>query len=289
MNSMEVGQSVAPESTAVRVALWRALHLEVDAQPPVFDDAIGLKLIAPDASWRERPDMHPQGTAGYRASIVGRARWIDDAVAGHDQRGVDQYVILGAGLDTFALRRPDVASRMQIYEVDQAGPQQWKRERLIELGLGMPEGLHFVPVDFEVSGTWWSQLQAAGFDVHRPSIVASTGVSMYLSREAIAATLRQTSTLAPGSTFAMTFLLPLDLIEDSQERAQHEAVYARARAAGTPFMSFFRPEEMMSLARECGFKEAAYVSSADIAHRYFSGRSDGLKPASGEGFVVATT
>src|SRR5689334_3292127 len=97
-------RTVAPDSTAVRVALWRALHVEVDAPPHVLKDTIGLQLAAPDEGWRQRPDMHPQGTSMFRASIVARARFIEDLVVDQMASGVDQYVLLGAGLDTFAQR-----------------------------------------------------------------------------------------------------------------------------------------------------------------------------------------
>ncbi len=276
-----------PDSTAVRVALWRALHLDVDAAPPVLADAIGLQLAAPEHGWRARPDMHPEGTRGYRASIVGRARFIEDLVLDETAHGVTQYVILGAGLDTFAQRQPALGARLTIFEVDRPGPQAWKRQRLDALGFGVPASLRLVPVDFEAGEAWRAQLVAAGFDAARPAVVASTGVSMYLSREANLATLRELAALAPGSTLAMTFLLPLDLI-DPAERAQHEMVYERARAAGTPFVSFFRPDEMLALAREAGFRVARHVSRADLIERYFDARIDGLKPASGEEFLVAT-
>lgn len=275
-----------PDSTAVRVALWRALHLDIDAAPPVLADAIGLQLAAPEHGWRARPDMHPEGTRGYRASIVGRARFIEDLVLDEAARGVTQYVILGAGLDTFAQRQPALGARLTIFEVDRPGPQAWKRQRLDALGFGVPASLRLVPVDFEAGEAWRAQLVAAGFDAKRSAVVASTGVSMYLTREANLATLRELAALAPGSTLAMTFLLPLDLI-DPAERAQHEMVYERARAAGTPFVSFFRPDEMLALAREAGFRVARHVSRADLIERYFDARIDGLKPASGEEFLVA--
>src|SRR5581483_8585241 len=139
----------APDGTAVRVALWRAMHVEIDPRPHVLEDEIGLKLAAPDANWRERPDMDPQGTRPFRASIVARARFIEDLVADEAGRGVDQYVLLGAGLDTFAQRRPELASRLRVFEVDRPGPQEWKRGRLVELGFGIPDWLRFVSVDFE--------------------------------------------------------------------------------------------------------------------------------------------
>lgn len=276
------------DSTAVRVALWRALHVEVDAQPHVLEDEVGLRLVAPDDNWRQRPDMEPHFTQGYRASIVGRARFIEDLVAEQLDHGVTQYVILGAGLDTLAQRRPEIASRLRIFEIDRPGPQAWKRQRLIELGFGIPSFLELVSVDFEAGQSWWDELLAAGFDTSRPALVVSTGVSMYLTREANLATLRQLAALAPGSVLAMTFLLPLELIDDAAERAQHQAVYERARASGTPFISFFAPSDMLVLAREAGFGHVQHVSTADLTQRYFSGRADGLRPASGESFLLAS-
>src|SRR5579875_3208162 len=141
-------RTAAPDSTAVRVALWRALHVEIDPPPHVLDDEIGLQLAAPDEGWRRRPDMDPQGTARFRAAIVARARFVEDVVTEQAGRGVRQYVLLGAGLDTFAQRRPDVASTLQIFEVDQPNHQAWKRQRLIEAGYGIPDRLRLVPVDF---------------------------------------------------------------------------------------------------------------------------------------------
>src|SRR5215813_9043405 len=154
-----------PDSTAVRVALWRALHTEVDAPPHVFEDEVGLKLAAPDEGWRDRPDMSPF-TRPFRASIVARARFIEDLVTEDAARGVDQYVILGAGLDTFAQRRPELASRMLVFEIDQGDSQVWKRQRLIDPGFGVPEYLRFVPVDFETGEEWWDRLATSGFDAN---------------------------------------------------------------------------------------------------------------------------
>ena len=286
---MSEKQTVAPDSTAVRVALWRALHVEVDPPPHVLEDVVGLKLVDPDEGWRNRPDMDPTFTRLFRASIVARARFIEDLVVEQATRGVGQYVLLGAGLDTFAQRRPAIASGLRIFEVDQAGPQVWKRQRLIELGFGIPEGLRLVRVDFEAGGAWWRELGAAGFDPGQPAVVASTGVSMYLTTDAIAATLRQVAMLAEGSTFAMTFLMPLELA-DPEVRPGLQRAAEGARTSGTPFISFFTPPEMLSLARDCGFREAHHVSAAALAERYFAGRTDGLRPPNNtEELLVATT
>ena len=146
-------QTEMPDSTAVRVALWRAMHVQVDPAPHVLEDEIGLQLAAPDAGWRARPDMDQAGTSGFRAAIVARARFIEELVAEQAGHGVAQYVVLGAGLDTFAQRNPQIAARLRVFEVDQPGPQAWKRQRLLELGFGVPDWLRLVPVDFEASGS----------------------------------------------------------------------------------------------------------------------------------------
>jgi len=281
--------SAKPDSTAVRVSLWRAMHVQVDPPPHVLEDEIGIKLVAPDVGWRRRPDMDPDATKLFRASVVARARFIEDLLIEQAGCGVEQYVILGAGLDTFAQRRPEIASRLRLFEVDQPGPQAWKRQRLIELGFGIPEWLRLVPVDFEAGNSWWERLKIAGFDPHRPAVVASTGVSMYLTKEAIAATLRQVAALAPGSMLAMTFLLPLELA-DSQARSGFQFAEKGARAHGTPFISFFTPTEMLTLASEAGFRGVQHVSAATLDERYFGGRTDGLRPPkNSEELLVAVT
>ncbi len=285
---MNSDEAAAPDSTAVRVALWRALHVEADAPPHVLEDDIGLKLAAPDEGWRSRPDMHVEGTRSFRAAIVGRARFIEDLLVEEVGRGVGQYVILGAGLDSFAQRRPEIASRLKVFEIDRPGPQAWKRRRLIDLGFGIPQWLRLVPVDFETGVSWWERLQEEGFEPGRPTVAVATGVSMYLTKDANAALLRQAAALAPGSTLAMTYLLPLEFA-GPEERPGFEAAMRGARESGTPFVSFFTAEEMQALAREAGFRGARTVSGADLTARYFAGRTDGLRPGSAEEMLVATT
>jgi methyltransferase (TIGR00027 family) len=281
-------RTAAPDTTAVRVALWRAIHVQVDPPPHVLEDEIGLQLVAPDDGWRQRPDMDPRATGLFRASVVARARDIEDLVVEEAGRGVRQYVILPAGLDTFAQRRPEVACGLRIFEVDQPGPQAWKRQRLIEPGFGIPEWLRLVPVDFEARGSWWEQLAAAGFDAHQPALVASTGVTMYLTRDAIADMLRQIATLAPGSQLAMTFMLPFEFSEPA-ERPGREAAEKGARASGTPFISFFTPSEMLALAREAGFRLVQHVPGINLSERYFGGRTGGLRPGRSEELLLAAT
>lgn len=282
------GTAEAADRTAVRVALWRAMHVQVDSRPHVLEDEIGLRLAAPDEGWRHRPDMDPIATSRSRASIVARARFSEDLVVEQAGKGVLQYVILGAGLDTFAQRRPEIASGLRVFEVDRPGPQAWKRQRLIDSGFGIPAWLRLVPVDFEAGSSWPERLATAGFDASQPAVVASTGVAMYLTREANATTLRQVAALAPGSTLAMTFMLPLELVE-AGERPARQATERFAQLAGTPFISLFSPPELLALACEAGFREERHVSATSLAQRYFAGRPDGLRPSSSEELLVATT
>lgn len=277
-----------PDNTAVRTALWRALHVEADPLPHVFEDDVGLRLVNPEDGWRKRQDMSPF-TRPFRASIVARARFVEDLVAQQVARGITQYVILGAGLDTFVQRKPELASGIKVFEIDQPATQSWKRQRLVELGFGIPACLHFVPVDFEAGEAWADRLGASGFDFGRPAIVASTGVSMYLTKEAIMLTLRQVARLASGSTFVMSFTLPIELNEP-ETRPGVERAAAGAKANGTPWLSFFTPSEMLTLAQEAGFKEVEHISAEALGERYFTDRSDGLRPPkNSEELLVAST
>ena len=183
-------------------------------------------------------------------------------------------MLLGAGLDTFAQRHPELAARLRVFEVDQPGTQAWKRGRLLDLGYGVPEWLRLVPVDFEAGASWQEEIVKAGFDAARPAVVASAGVSMYLTREANAATLRELATLAPGSTVALTFLLPLDLVDEGDRQGWIMSENG-ARSSGTPFISFFAPAEFLDLARAAGFTDVRHVSGRELNDRYFAGRPMG--------------
>jgi len=274
-----------PDNTAVRTALWRALHVQADAKPHIINDELGLQLVAPPDGWQERPDM--KFTKRLRASIVARARFIEDLIIEQSKQGVDQYVILGAGLDTFAQRRPEISTKQQIYEIDQLDTLAWKQQRLTELGFDIPSTLHFVPVNFE-KYSWWEELLKSGFDKNKPAVIACTGVTLYLTKEAIVSTLKQIATLAPGSTLAMTFYLPIELL-DEEDKPMQEMADKGARAGGTPFVSFFAPDEILDMAHKARFKNAKTISTKNMERLYFANRTDGLLPASGEVFLVATT
>lgn len=264
------------------------MHVEVDPPPHVFKDILGLDLAAPGDDWRSRPDMDPEGTRGFRAAVVARARFIEDLVVEQAARGVAQYVLLGAGLDSFAYRRPDLAGPMRVFEIDQPGPQAWKRRRLTDLGYGIRPGLRFVPVDFEADDDWYGRLIDAGFDPAERAVVASTGVSMYLTKSATRQVLDQVARFTTGSTLVMTFILPAELL-DPADRAGLQAATSGAQASGTPFLSLYTPDEMLAAASDAGFPTFGHIAGKSFAERYFADRTDGLRPSSGEDLLLATT
>lgn len=276
---------IKPDNTAVRTALWRALHVQTDAKPHILEDEIGFKLIAPDDDWQERPDM--KYTKRLRASIVARSRFIEDIAKGQIEKGVKQYVLLGAGLDSFAQRNTAISSYLDIYEIDQHDTLTWKEEKLIENGYKIPGNLQFVPVDFEIS-SWWDELLNKGFNVEQRAFVSCIGVTLYLTKEAITDTLKKMTLLAPGSTIAMAFYLPLELL-DEEDKPLMEMSIKGAAASGTPFVSFFSVEEIIKLAEKVGLKEIQTISTKDMTEKYFNNRTDNLLPASGEFFLVAKT
>lgn len=277
-----------PDHTAVRVSLWRALHLIVDEKPYIFHDNIGLKLISPNDDWQKRPDMDVTNTSAFRASIVARSRFVDDLVVEQCEKGVDQYVILGAGLDTFAQRHQELCPQLTIYEIDQVDTQLWKKRRLEETGYPIPDCLKFVSVNFEEKQGWLDQLKKKGFDDTKPAVVVSTGVTQYLTIDAIMDTLKMFSKLAEGSKLALTFLLPFEKIKKQDERKEVDEAEKGAKAGGTPFISFFTPSEMLALAGEAGLKDVIHLSSIDLKEKYFRERTDQLMLQSGEDFIVAT-
>ncbi len=274
-----------PDSTAVRVALWRAMHVQFDASPHIFTDEIGLKLANPDSGWQERPDMDLQRTSGFRASIVSRARFVEDLVLEQIPLGLQQYAILGAGLDTFVQRQPDIASKLTVFEIDQPNHQLWKQKRLKELGFGLPENLRFVPVNFETD-SWWKRLLESGFDINKKSLISSLGVSMYISKEATLETLKSVAGLKDGSQLVMTYMLPIEMIEQEDQQAMEFSLKGAA-SSGTPFISFYTPDEIKDLALKAGFNKVTTVSTIDLRKRYFLNRKDSLRLASGEEILVA--
>ena len=295
-----------PDSTAVIAALNRAAHLVLDPPPFVFEDDVGLRLasvpeVLRNSGYRTDPDGAPRRAGGWlfspraletpmrgwRGTMLARARYVEDLLAERLRDGIDQFVILGAGLDTTGLRRPDLLERMRVFEVDEPETQSWKRSRIAELGLPSPSHLVFARVDFEAPVSWVEQLAPVGFARERRCVVASTGVTQYLSEAALEKTMREVASLPSGTTFACTFVLPLASI-DPAERELRVGTEAAAAERKAPWISAYEPAQIIALARRSGFATVGDVGHEEWNERYFAGRGDGLRAASGEHMLVAT-
>lgn len=275
-----------PDATAVLVSLWRALHAERDA-PIVYEDRIGLELIDPPADWREQPTMGEEFSRPFRSLMVGRARLVDDVIAAAVERGVGQYVLLGAGIDTFALRCPPaLAERLTIFEIDQPDTQGWKRLRLRETGRPEPANVRYVAVDFETGQSWVDEIGKAGFDADRPAVVSALGVTQYITESATSEMLRSVAGLAPGTVFVCGFNPPTEALP-VEDRPVIESILAMVAARGCPWIGRYTGAQFRALAHLCGFARTEVVDGTELGRRYFAGRGDGLLPTVAEEFLVA--
>jgi methyltransferase (TIGR00027 family) len=265
-------EQAIPSKTALSVALRRAAHQLYDS-PLVFNDPIAVSILA--ATYAEelrrtpaRPDR-PFSIA-MRAFLVARSRYAEDNLRRAVENGVDQYVLLGAGLDTFAYRNP--YQRLRVFEVDHPDTQQWKRELLQRNRIAVPESIRYTPVDFERQSLS-AQLRDAGFDHGAPAFFAWLGVVPYLTLEAFRATLSFISAQSPGSGLTLDYGQPRSVLP-LLERLAHDSLASRVEKAGEPFRLFFTPAEIAAeLSR---FHSIEDLGAAEINARYFSGRSDQL-------------
>ena len=265
-----------PSRTAQGAAMHRAAHQILDI-PPVFEDPLALKIVGPEAEAELRADASEHlGPArkALRAFIAARSRLSEDTLAEAVNQGVRQYVLLGAGLDTFAYRAARQFPGLAVFEVDHPATQAWKRERLEAAGVALPDRLTFAPVDFETE-TLRDGLARAGFDCAKAAVFAWLGVVPYLTREAIMATLALIASLPRGTSVVFDYGEPADARNPAQ-RAAHEALSARVAQSGEPFRSFFKPDALMRDLRTLGFAQVEDFDSAALNTRYFAGRSDDL-------------
>jgi methyltransferase (TIGR00027 family) len=286
---MENGQ---PSFTALTAAAARAAHLVVDGEPVIFADTLASALLGERAdellSYHTSHGTHPV-LAGARAQVTCRARYTEDALARAVGRGVTQYVVLGAGLDSFAYRSGGVAGpggrRVRLFEVDHPATQDWKRRALAHARVTVPDGVTFVPADLAADApadlaadTLPGILAAAGFDGSAPALVGWLGVTMYLTRDVIAATLAALGRLAPGSEVIADYMLPAELRDDAG--AVYGSLVAQASAErGEPWLSCLAPEEMAGLAWAAGFAAVRNVPQRDAIPAALWQRSDALCPA----------
>jgi len=279
---METGR---PSTTAEGAARLRAAHQLLD-RPLVLDDPIVLRLLEPAVLEALRADPEPLETPALRALRAGialRSRYAEDCLAEAVLRGTRQYVVLGAGLDSFAYRaRP---TDLQVFEVDHPKTQCWKRERLQAARIDLPASLTFVPVDFEHDALP-AALAAAGFDATAPAFVSWLGVTVYLTREAVLDTLAWAASLAPGSEIVFTYVVPVASL-GAGSRAALGTMADHAAALGEPWRTYFEPAALAAELRRHGFRHLEDVGPEEAFARYFRGRRDGLRPGRASHLVRA--
>lgn len=265
-----------PSLTAQRVAMSRAAHQIFD-HPRVLEDPLALRIIGPQSAQavRSGAQQYSARRARYlRAFLVARSRLAEDALADALGRGVRQYVVLGAGLDTFAYRSPHAASILRVFEVDHPQTQSWKRRQLAAAEIDIPPSLTFVPVDFETQ-TLADELRRAGLRAEEPSFCSWLGVSMYLTREAVLNTLRTIASLPAGSGIVFDYAVSPGTLTFVRRLAAR-ALMSRVAAAGEPWKSFFEPGELAGALRTLGFRHTQDFGPGELNVRFFNDRTDGL-------------
>ena len=266
-----------PSRTALRVAMRRAAHQLYD-HPKVLDDPIALPIIGRQAAAKlesERGADDNRIALSIRAFMVARSRYAEDTLAQSVARGATQYVILGAGLDTFAYRNPYSESTLRVFEVDYPATQEWKRRQLEEARIAVPTSVTYVPVDFERQ-TLQEGLKLAGFDPAKPTFFSWLGVTMYLSEEAVMSTFGFMASTPPLGGVAFDYAVPRSSL-GLFGRIALDAVSRRVARAGEPFRTFFAPAELTQRLRTMGFSSVEDLGAEEINARYFRDRPDRLR------------
>jgi methyltransferase (TIGR00027 family) len=270
--------AATPSMMALTAAAARAAHLLVDDEPPIFTDSLAEAVLGdragPLIGYHRQHGRHEVLTAA-RAMVTSRSRYTEDRLADAVSDGVRQYVLLGAGLDTFAWRSP-LASQLTVIEADQPGTQRWKRDRVDQAGLRARGEVRFAAADL-TSGGLDRELARAGLDLSRPAVFGWLGVLMYLDQEALGGALAALGRCAPGTELVAEYLVPDDL-QDEHGRTYTRMVAPVAAGQGEPWRTFLRPEDMAALLSAHGFAVLADVSLRDTMAAGGWDRADGLRP-----------
>jgi len=263
--------------TAERVAMRRAAHQLCD-QPLIFEDPLALPILSEDGAARVRRETEEDNrnpwARGLRLFVAVRSRFAEEQLARAVEQGVLQYVVLGAGLDTFAYRNP--FAQLRVFEVDHPDTQAWKRERLRHAGIAIPESMHFAPVDFE-RDTLAHALETAGFRRDEPAFFSWLGVVPYLTREAAFATLNFVAGLPHGSGIVFDYAIPPEMLGEKERRA-FDALAERVARAGEPFRLFLDPAQLMVDMRALGFAAIEDMDGAAIRARWFGEDAQEQRP-----------
>jgi methyltransferase (TIGR00027 family) len=256
--------------TAIGTAYLRAAHQLFETPPRILDDPVALSLLGPVALQRIRDTADHYRTPeklALRAHVVLRSRFTEDRLAAAVLRGVTQYVILGAGFDTFALRQPPWAQALKITEVDHPGTQAVKRSLLAAAGLAMPENAAFAAIDFEHE-TLHAALLRHHVRMDEPTFFSWLGVTMYLKEDAIDAVLRSVAMFPARSEIVLTFEPPAG--DDPSPVARHAA------SLGEPWVTYFAPDAIEAKLIGAGFSRVRFLSPAEAGERYFQQRPGDL-------------
>lgn len=269
--------------TAEGAVLGRASHA-LHADPPILDDTWAVLLLGPESQARAR-DPEYSANAIEREGFdpgpvfalnVGSLRYAEDEVERAVRDGVDQYVILGAGFDTFALRRGDLCDRLRVYEVDHPDVQALKRER-IALADATPDVMPtFVPIDFETTSLG-EGLEATTFDPKRRCVVSWMNTIPYLTESATEASLRElVARMAPASRLVLNYACDVPFTDE--QLGYLKTLQGMVKQSGEPLRSRWKPEAFEALLDDVGFSIIEHLTEQDLSRRYFEGRADGLKP-----------
>ena len=275
----------APSRTAMLAAVARGL-LRMDATPPwVLDDAFALVLVGP--AWQELRELlfslfPTEVIREVLAAVCTRSRYAEDRLAAG---AFAQYVILGAGLDSFAWRRPDLLRSLRVFEADHPAPQAWKLKRVSDLALPRSDSQVFVPVNFEAESLQ-DALRTAGFDWGQPALFSWTGVAPYLTASAIASTLRTVARAAVGSEVVLSYRAEESVLDEVGR--EFVRIYAPLAASlGEPLQPGWPVVGIERLISQSGLKVVDHPTRADLQERYFADRTDGLRPYNAETLVTA--
>ena len=262
-----------PSETALRVAMRRAAHQILD-DPKVFDDPLALRILGLENGSAQQRDPKWLDETPYsrvlRASLAARSRYAEDELHDAVKRGVRQYVVLGAGLDTFACRNPYPEDVLHVFEVDRSATQVWKRARLKEAGIPTPRSLTFSPVDFEQE-TLEEGLRRAGFDAGECTFFSWLGVTPYLTGDAVIATLRFVASMPAGSGMVFDYMISPSLLSPAA-RLDFDRLAHRVASVGEPFRTFFDPSSLRSTLRDMGIAQIEDIEPEEMNARYFQER-----------------
>ncbi len=276
-----------PSRSALSVASLRAVHQLLD-EPLVLADPVALPLLGASTEVALRDDpfaLNDPMSRGLRGALVARSRFVEDELSSCVAAGVRQYLVVGAGLDTFAYRNPYEEEGLRVFEVDHPGTQRWKQQLLAEARIAVPASLTFVPADFERDDLA-SVLRQAGFRADQPACVSWMGVTMYLTAGAVASTLRAVAGCAAGSRLCFDYRVPESML-NPVERVINDVFEQRLAALGEPWLSTFDPTHLQRQLLELGFSRAESSTPEDLNARYFARRKDGLRTGGGVRIMCA--